>query len=136
MTLQYSAGVVNAQADVIETTIGTSPLLGIFTGGEPANTATANSGSLLCTMALPSDWLAAAALGVKTILGTWQNTSAGGAGTAGYFRIYNTAGTTCFLQGNVSITAGGGDLVLDNNVIAVGQQVTITAFTLTMGNFP
>jgi len=33
----------------------------------------------------------------------------------------------------VTATGGGGDITLDNAVIAVAQQVTITAFSLSMG---
>ena len=38
------------------------------------------------------------------------------------------------LQGSVTATGGGGDLTLDNAVIAVSQVVTINTFTLTDAN--
>lgn len=75
--------------------------------------------------------MAAASNGSKALLGTWQDTSADAAGTAGHFRI--KAGATCHIQGNITATGGGGDMTLDNTLIAVGQQVTVTAFTLTAG---
>jgi hypothetical protein len=34
----------------------------------------------------------------------------------------------------VTATGGGGDLTLDNVVVALGQTVTITGFTLTEAN--
>jgi hypothetical protein len=34
----------------------------------------------------------------------------------------------------VTATGGGGDMTLDNNVLAVGQAVSITSFTLAAGN--
>lgn len=131
MAFQFSTAARNAALDAIETTIGTAPTLELRSGAAPANCAAADSGTVLATMILPSDWLAAAASGAKTLLGTWQDASADAAGTVGHFRI--KVGATCHIQGTVTITGGGGDMTLDNNVLAVGQQVTITAFTITAG---
>lgn len=131
MAFQFSVAARNAALDAIETAIGTAPTLTLRTGSAPADCAAADSGTVLATMTLPSDWLAAASAGAKGLAGTWQDTSADAAGTAGHFRIKQ--GATCHIQGTVSITGGGGDMTLDNNVLAVGQQVTITSFTLTAG---
>ena len=129
MALQFSVAVRNARLDAIETQIGTSAVLKIRTGAAPANCAAAATGTVLATMTLPSDWMAAAASGSKALSGTWQDASADAAGTAGHFRI--NAGATCHIQGTVTATGGGGDMTLDNVSIAAAQQVTITAFTLT-----
>lgn len=134
MALQLSVSARNALLDAIETATGTAALLTIRTGAPPANCAAANSGTVLATMTLPSDWLAAASGGTKAKAGTWQETSADAAGTAAHFRIHDTAGTTCHIQGTVTATGGGGDLTLDNAVIALAQVVTITGFTLTAPN--
>ncbi len=134
MAIQYSAAVRNAQLDALETAIGTSAVLKIRTGVAPANVATADSGTVLATMTLPSDWLAAASSGSKAKSGTWQDTSADATGTAAHFRIYASDGTTAHIQGTVTATGGGGDLMLDNTSIASGQSVTISSFTLTAAN--
>lgn len=134
MALQLSITARNARLDAIETTIGTAPILTIRTGTAPADCATANSGTVLATLTLPSDWMANAASGSKAKSGTWQDASADNAGTAAHFRIHDSTGTTCHLQGTVTATGGGGDLTLDNTSIAAGQTVTITSFTLTDGN--
>ncbi len=131
MAVQLSVTARNNRLDQIESTIGTAPKLYIRTGAQPANCAAADSGSLLCTITLPSDWMNAAASGQKTLLGTWQGTATG-AGTGLHFRIKDSTETTCHMQGSVGL--GSGDLQLDNNVIAVDQVVTVTAFTLTDGN--
>lgn len=131
MAFQFSVAARNASLDAIETAIGTAPTLEIRTGAPPATAATADSGTVLATMTLPSDWLAAASAGAKTLLGTWQDTSADAAGTAGHFRIKQ--GATTHIQGTVTATGGGGDLTLDNVSIAAAQQVTITAFTINAG---
>lgn len=134
MALQYSVAVRNAKLDAVETTIGTSAVLKIRTGAPPATCATADAGTVLATLTLPSDWMSAAASGVKSMLGTWQDTSADAAGTAAHFRIYDSGGTTCGIQGTVTATGGGGDLTVDNAVFAAGQSFSITSFALTAGN--
>lgn len=134
MAMQYSVSVRNARLDVVESTIGTTPILRIRTGAAPATCATADSGTVLATVNLPSDWMAAASGGTKSMLGTWEDTAADAAGTAGHFRIYDSAGTTCHIQGTVTATGGGGDMTVDNTSFASGQDFIVTSFTITAGN--
>jgi len=138
MTLQFNVATRNAELDAIESTNGTSCSLEIRTGSAPANCATAGSGTVLATIALPSDWMGAASAGAKAKAGTWQDASADNTGTAAHFRVYNSQATkdetTCFMQGTVTITGSGGDLTVDNTSFAAAQQFTVTAFTLTAGN--
>lgn len=134
MAVQLSVAVRNARLDAVETNIGASAVLRIRSGAPPANCGTADSGTLLAEMSLPSDWMAAASSGSKALSGTWQDLSANAAGTAGHFRIYDSGGTTCGIQGTITATGGGGDMTLDNTSIASAQQVTITSFTLTDAN--
>jgi hypothetical protein len=134
VAIKMSVGVRNARLDAIEAWIGPSAVLKLRTGAPPTNITDPDAGNILATMDLPADWMNPAAGGSKTKTGTWQDTSADGAGTVGHFRIYASDGTTQHLQGTVTATGGGGDLTLDNIVLAVGQQVTITTFVLTDGN--
>lgn len=134
MALQFSVAVRNARLDAIETAIGTSAVLKIRTGAPPANVAAADSGTVLATLSLPSDWMAAASSGSKEKSGTWQDASADAAGTAAHFRIYASDGTTAHAQGTVTVTGGGGDMTVDNTSFASGQNFTITTFSLTDGN--
>lgn len=132
MAIQLSVAVRNARLDTIESTVGTSAILKILTGSAPADCATATSGTVLATLNLPSDWMAAASSGSKALLGTWQDTSADNTGTAGYFRIFDSGGTTCHMQGTVGTSAT--DMIVDSVSFTAGQQFNITAFTLTDGN--
>lgn len=132
MALQLSVAVRNARLDAIESTIGASPTLEIRTGAPPANCAAADSGTVLATVALPSDWMGAASNGAKSLSGTWQDSAADAAGTAGHFRIKQ--GATCHIQGTVTATGGGGDMQVQNTSFAVGQQFDVTSFTLTEAN--
>lgn len=134
MTLQYGTSVRNARLDTVESTIGTSAILKIRSGAAPANCAAADSGTVLSTVNLPSDWMAAASGGTKAKSGTWEDTSADATGTAAHFRIYDSGGSTCHIQGTVTITGGGGDMTVDNTSFASGQDFVVTGFTLTAGN--
>ena len=134
MAIQLSTDVRNARLDSIETEVGTSAVLRIRTGAPPANCAAARTGTILATLNLPSDWMAAASGGSKAKSGTWEDTSADDTGTAAHFEIMDNGLTTCHMQGTVTATGDGGDMELDNVSIASGQQVTITTFTLTDGN--
>ncbi len=134
MTVQASTTVRNAKLDAVETAIGTDAKLKIFTGSQPANCAASNSGSLLASLSLPTDYLAAAASGSKAKSGSWSDASADGSGDAGHWRLYATDGTTCHLQGSCSATGDGGDMELDTITLVATQQFTITGFTMNEGN--
>lgn len=137
MTIQYGVAARNARLDAIETAVGTAPILELRSGTKPANCATADSGTLLATASLPSDWLAAASSGSKAKAGTWSLTghsNAAGGTAIGHFRIKDSGGTVCHIQGSVTVTGGGGDMTVDNTSIASGQAVSISSFTLTEGN--
>lgn len=134
MALQYSTTLRNAQLDIIETTIGTGAVLKFRTGAPPANIATADSGTVLATLTLPSDWMAAASSGSKAKSGTWEDASADATGTVGHFRIYASDGTTAHIQGTVTATGDGGDMTVDNTSFAAGQNVTVSSFSISRGN--
>lgn len=132
--MQFSTAVRAARANATESTIGTSPICVILTGTKPANCAAAETGTRLAVMTLPSDWLTNPGDGTKALIGTWEDSSADAAGVGGYFRIYDSGGTVCGIQGTVTQTGGGGDMTLDNTNIAAAQDVKVTGFTLTEGN--
>lgn len=134
MTIQYSVAVRNARLDAIETAIGVSAILKLRTGAVPASCAAADTGSVVATINLPADWLAAAAAGSKSKSGTWEDTAADAAGIIGHFRVYANDGVTCHIQGTVTATGGGGDMTVDNTNVAVNQDLIVNAFTITSGN--
>ena len=131
MTVQYSVAVRNAMLDSIETSIGVSAKLRILTGAQPATCATAETGTLLVTYTLASDWAANAASGSKAFNSTPISGTAAATGTTGYYRITDSTGATCHEQGSITATAGGGDMTIDNTSVTSGQTVNITGFTKT-----
>lgn len=134
MAVKISVAVRNARLNAIETAIGASAVLRIRTGAPPAGIADADSGTVLATINLDSDWMAAASSGTAAKAGTWTDASADAAGTAGHFRIYANDGTTQHLQGTITATGDGGDMTLDNVVLASEQSFTVDSFDLTDGN--
>lgn len=134
MAVQLSTAARNAGLDAYETAIGTAPVLKIRTGAAPATCATADSGTVLATLTLPSDWMAAASGGTKAMAGTWEDTSADATGTAAHFRIYASDGTTCHMQGTVTASGDGGDMTVSSTAFEAGHVFSITAFTWTAGN--
>lgn len=127
MAFQYSTTLRNNQVSQIQTTVGSTGTMKIYSGSEPANCAAGDPAGLLVTITLPATFLTSSG-GVTTLAGTWS-ANASAAGTAACFRIYDASGTTCVVQGNTT-----SDLVLNNTNIASGQTVTVTSFTVTAGN--
>jgi len=136
MAVQYSVAVNNAKLDAIESTIGGGPELHIRSGLPPANCAASPTGTLLCIIQLPADWMSAASSASKAKTGTWSGTAIA-TGTAGHFRITSGSPTdVAGLQGVIETTGGSptGDMGLDNTSVSSGQTVTVSTFTITAGN--
>jgi cytochrome c5 len=142
MAVNYSTAVRIGMLDSIETAVGTSPNLLFYSGAKPTACSDAASGTLVATLALTGnsgDWMSAASAAgnvvtkVKNPASTWSATAVA-AGTVGYYRIYNQAGSVCHEQGTVTATGGGGDMTIDNPVVAIGQTITVTGKTITAGN--
>jgi hypothetical protein len=134
LTIQLSTAVRNSRLDAIETAIGTSAVVKIRTGSQPANCAAADSGTVLVSYSLASDWASGASSGSKSFSGTPIGGTASGTGTAAHYRVYASDGTTCHMQGSVTATGGGGDMTVDNTSINNGQTVNITSWSITDGN--
>lgn len=130
--LQRSVTLRNARLDAIEVTIGVSAKIRILSGTQPATCATAESGTLGVAYALASDWAANASSGTKTLNSLPIAGTAAASITAGYYRITDSAGTTCHEQGTCATASA--DLIIDNATIVSAQTVNITAWTVTEPN--
>ena len=131
MATQFSTTCRNGMADAITTAVGNAGKLRIFTGAVPANCAAAFTGTLLSEHTLGSPFAPAASGGVLSPT-LPSNVNGSADGTAGYYRIYKSDGTTCVYQ-NIVVSSGSG-LVLNpsSNVIASGQPVQINSWSITM----
>ncbi len=135
MAVQFSVAARNAALDALEAAVGASAILKFYdlTAGAPANCAASITGAVLATLNLPSDWMAAASGGVKSLAGSWADNAADATGVADFYRIFASDGVTCHEQGTVTATGGGGDMTVDNTSFAAGQPVTVTSKTWTAG---
>jgi hypothetical protein len=132
MAVQWSTTVRNALLDQWETTIGTSAVLRMYTGSAPSNCAASATGSKIAEFSLASDWASSASSGTKALSSTpLASTGLTPGGTLGYYRIYDSAGTTCHEQGTITVTGGGGDMTVDNTSLSTGQTINVTGFTKT-----
>lgn len=139
MAVKYSPEVRMGMLDSIETTIGAGPKLKFYTGSAPTKTSDASTGTVVATLTLTGDFMSDAVNNTNVVTkaknpaSTWS-AQALNDNTIGYYRIYNSGETICHEQGTVTITAGGGDITLDNNVVTTGQTITITSKVITAGN--
>ncbi len=116
----------NAQLNAINTLLDGATLT-IRSGAAPGAGASA-AGTVLATMTLPADAMAAASGGAMAKLGTWSDTSADATGTAQHFRIVCVDGSV--LEGTVTLSGNGGDITLSLLDIVAGGSVSITTFVL------
>jgi hypothetical protein len=132
MTIQLSSVVRTAMVGAIEPAIAASPILKFRSGAQPASTSAADSGTVIATIPLAADWAAAAAAGAVALSGMpLQDLSADAAGTIAHYRLYAADGVTCHMQGSVA-SSGTPDMTIDNAVVALGQQINVTAWSINM----
>jgi len=136
MAVSYDDTTQKAKLDALDTMVGTSPLLRIYSGSAPATANAALSGNtLLAELAMSSTAFGAAA-GTGTVTKTANaissDTSADATGTATFFRIYKSDGTTCRVQGSVGTS--GADLNLNSTSITSGGTVAVSSLVITAAN--
>jgi len=129
--LKYSNGTRNAQQVGLITYAGSGALINIYAGGQPANANTAISGQTLLVTLTVSGSFGTDSNGTIT-LSAVTNGTAVATGTAAFFRITQSNGTTVVMDG--SVATSDADLVLNNTSIATGQVVSISAGTIIRAN--
>lgn len=130
MTLGIIVGVRNSMLDTITTQAGASALLRIYDGSRPATGGTATT--LLAELVCNATFAPAAASGVLTLNAIASDSSANATGTASWFRIVQSNGTTHVLDGSVGTS--GADLNLSSVSIVATGSVAVTSFTITAPN--
>lgn len=134
MALKLATGLRNNRLDEITAFAGTSAILTIYSGTQPSGggTPTTLLAQLTCNA---SQFAPAASGGVLTLSSVASETNAPNSGTATWFRITKSDGTTWVMDGSVSTTNAGGDLQLDDTaVVATGTVALSGPNTLTDGN--
>lgn len=130
MALGFNVTLRNNQLDEITARAGASALLRIYSGTRPATGGTATT--LLAELTCNATFAPGASSGVLTLNAITQDSSANATGTATWFRIVQSDGSTHVLDGDVGTS--GSDLNLTTTSIVSGQPVSITSATITRGN--
>jgi len=126
MAIQLSTSLRVARGQQLETVIGVSPTLYFFTGSAPANCAAADSGTLIATLAVPSDWLTDNGNGTFSFNSLpWLSNACVAAGTIGYFRLKQ--GATVHMQGSCGVS--GADMNITSVVMNIGDKVNVPVGT-------
>lgn len=127
--MKTSIAARNAELDALAA-LANSGYLRIYTGAQPATPETAASGTLLAELRFGVTAFAAAADGAIAANAITADSSADNTGTAGWFRVLKSDGTTALWDGSVGTS--GSDLNLNSTAIQSGANVSISALTYTL----
>lgn len=131
MAIAYEAATLrDAMLDQITTRAGASALLRIYDGARPATGGTATT--LLAELTCNTTFAPAAVNGVLTLNAITADSSANATGTATWFRIVQSDGSTFVMDGDVGTS--GSDLNLTSTSIVATQSVSVSSFVITEGN--
>lgn len=126
LNTQVSDTAANAAANALAA-LCNGGFMELYTATQPANANTAVSGqTLLVTLGLSATAFGGAVAGVLTA-NTISPGNNAATGTATWFRVYKSDGTTAVFDGSVGTT--GCNLNMNSNVLQSGAQTTVTAFT-------
>jgi hypothetical protein len=129
--LKYSNGTRNAQQQGLITYAGTGSIIRLYDGSQPANANTAISTQTLLVSLTIAGGFGTDSNGTIT-LGAVTSGTAVASGTASFFRIVKSDGTTVVMDGSVGTS--GSDLNLNTTTVASAQTVSITAGTIIRAN--
>ena len=131
--LNFATAVRNARLDAITTYAAGSAKLRIYSGTQPATADTALSGNtLLAELTCNATFAPSASSGALTLNSITSDSAADATGTATFFRLLKSDGTTVVMDGTVGTS--GCDLNLSTTSIVANAVVSVTSFVLTDGN--
>ncbi len=137
MTLRLMPNLRNARLDALRDFVGASAILKIYKETQPATGQPADEQNLLgqmqCRTVAPG-FADNASNGVSYIGAISPCTSALRGGTATWFRVLKSDGSTICFDGTITTSSGDGDLKLDDVVVVFGGTIAIQSGTLTEGN--
>lgn len=133
MTIKNATLARNAMLDGLTTYTGNGAKLRIYDGTRPATPATAISTQVkLSELVCGTPFAPASSGGVLTANAISDDPSAAATGTASWFRLFKSDGTTVVTDGDVGTS--GADLNLNTTSIVAGGPVQVTSYVLTAGD--
>ena len=129
--LKYSNGTRDAQQQGLIIYAGSGALINIYSGTQPANANTAISTQTLLAALTITGSFGTDSNGTLTISSVASTTSVA-SGTASFFRIVKSDGTTVVMDG--SIGTSDADMVVNTTTITSGENVQISSGTIIRNN--
>ncbi len=130
--LKISDAAVNAQANALAA-LANNGYLRVYDGAQPANADTALGAQvLLAELRFGATAFAAAVAGVLTANALTPDSAANATGTAAWFRVLQSNGTSALWDGNVGVTGSTSDLELNSVGISINAAVSVSALTYTV----
>lgn len=129
--LKYSNGTRDAQQQGLITYAGSAAIIKIYDGTQPSNANTAITTQTLLVSLNITGSFGTDSNGTIT-LSTVTNGTAVATGTAQFFRITKSDGTTVVMDGSVGTASA--DMILNNTSIATSQVVSISSGTIIRAN--
>ena len=130
--ISNAAAIASVDALLALINVGGAGTVQIRTGTQPADVSVAATGTLLGTLTCSATAFGGAVDNTGKATATANtvtpDSNADAAGTAGWFRVYSGSGTA-IIDGNITATAGGGDMELDNINIALNDTISINTWT-------
>jgi hypothetical protein len=127
---EFYDATIKAGVDAM-TTLLNSGSLRIYGGSQPALNGAVSGGTLLSTLPFGTTAFAASTASGGTVTATANAITAGTAvttGTAGFFGLLKSDGTTVVATGSVGTS--GADLNMDSTSISSGAVVSCSSFTI------
>lgn len=135
MALAYKATIRQAMLDAITTGAGASAKLRFYSGTRPATNGAITTllAELICNATFaPAASGTTDGAAVTLTLNAIASANASANGTATWFRIYKSDGTTFVMDGDVGTS--GSDLNMTSTSFVSGQPVAVSSFVITEGN--
>lgn len=128
---KYSYAAVNAGQNAISDLLD-GGYLRIYASGStpPTNADDAVAGTLLAELTLNATFSGNSSSGTITANSITADSAANATGTADYFRLWKSDGTTCIFQGTVGTS--NCDLNLNSTAIQTNAAVSVTSLAITL----
>ena len=128
MALTLSDAAAHARLNAL-TALLNGGTIEVRTGAKPATVGAAATGTLLGTLGLSATAFANASGRAAVANAISSDTSADASGTAGWFRA-KASGSAAVIDGTITTSGNGGDLIIDNASIVAGGQINATSWTV------
>jgi hypothetical protein len=130
MTIQLAESTRDARIQAFIDDVGTSPVFKIFAGEQPVDCAMADSGTVLMTITLSPTFASTPSGGSSNFTDFPMSHAASATDVAGHFRLYQSDGTTCKMQGDVSLIGDSGNITVNDISMVSGASYNISTFAI------